>query len=310
MINKKAETVFLTTIFPASKLFLDDFFKSLQEQTTTNFDVLVVNDGIDNFASYQTRYSSLNLIELKSNVSPAKNRQIGINKALELEYKYLIFGDSDDYFSKNRIQESLKSLKDNDIVVNELTLFNQKVFNKDFFKNNLKGHISPFKDVIDSNIFGFSNIALRAEILSGSVQFNDGLIAVDWFFISTLFLSGKPKVKFLDNTQTFYRQHTANTVGFSILLTKERLKLGVKVKEIHYRLIIKYCNSFNLQEYCSIFEKKSKEIEQLQKELTNSIFVEKYIKTVNKNYKNIFTGWWSEIISLEAYNKYEKSSNN
>jgi len=306
---KKYETLFLTTIFPASEMYLDDFFKSLENQTITNFDVLIINDGIKDFENYRLKYSSLNLIEIKSNGSPAKNRQVGINKALDLNYKYLIFGDSDDYFSENRIEKSLKALRNNDIVINELTLFNQDFSNKNFFKNNLENDFLPFKDIFKSNIFGFSNIALRAELLSQPIKFDDKLIAVDWYFITTLLLTGKPKVKFLENVQTFYRQHAENTIGMSTLVTKEKLSLGLKVKEIHYASVINYCNSCNLKEYYTIFESKYKEIKNLQIALVDSEFFKKYIDIVNKNQKNIFTGWWSEIISIEEYNKYEKSTN-
>ena len=306
---KKYETLFLTTIFPASEMYLDDFFKSLENQTITNFDVLIINDGIKDFENYRLKYSSLNLIEIKSNGSPAKNRQVGINKALDLNYKYLIFGDSDDYFSENRIEKSLKAIRNNDIVINELTLFNQDFSNKNFFKNNLENDFLPFKDIFKSNIFGFSNIALRAELLSQPIKFDDKLIAVDWYFITTLLLTGKPKVKFLENVQTFYRQHAENTIGMSTLVTKEKLSLGLKVKEIHYASVINYCNSCNLKEYYTIFESKYKEIKNLQIALVDSEFFKKYIDIVNKNQKNIFTGWWSEIISIEEYNKYEKSTN-
>ena len=40
--NKK--TAFLTTIFEMNKRYLQDFFKSLKNQTYKNFDIIVVND--------------------------------------------------------------------------------------------------------------------------------------------------------------------------------------------------------------------------------------------------------------------------
>lgn len=40
---------FLTTVFPKNKNFLIEFFDSLKNQTYKNFDVVVINDGYDNF---------------------------------------------------------------------------------------------------------------------------------------------------------------------------------------------------------------------------------------------------------------------
>ena len=45
--NKKI--AFLTTIFPMEEEYLKDFFNSLLQQTYKEFDILVVNDGYENF---------------------------------------------------------------------------------------------------------------------------------------------------------------------------------------------------------------------------------------------------------------------
>ena len=50
---------------------------------------------------------------------------------------------------------------------------------------------------------------------------------------------------------------------------------------------------------------KLKEMKALKKKLSNSIFREKYIALVNANIDEIFSGWWSEIISLEEVDYYE-----
>ena len=88
--------------------FLIDFFDSLTRQTCNNFDVVVVNDGYSNFDKLKSKYSMLNILELEYSNTPAKNREYGINYCINNKYDVLVFGDSDDYFSDNRVEFSLK----------------------------------------------------------------------------------------------------------------------------------------------------------------------------------------------------------
>ncbi len=113
---------FLTTIFPMEERFLIDFFDSLCRQTHDKFDVVVVNDGYDNFYDVKMKYQNLSIVELPYSDTPAKNREYGINYCIDNKYDILIFGDSDDYFSDNRIAKSINLLSNHDIVVNDIII--------------------------------------------------------------------------------------------------------------------------------------------------------------------------------------------
>nr|WP_262914707.1 hypothetical protein [Gelidibacter sp. F63206] len=287
---------------------MDDFFISLQNQTNADFDVLVINDGIKNFETYKAKYASLNIIEVKAAESPAKNREIGINTVLELGYKCIVFGDSDDYFSENRIKRSIKSLEENDLVFNELTVFGESFRIENFLAKEIKNLDRIQETIFDGNVFGLSNIAVRSEMILRKLDFDKNLIAVDWFFITTLLIQNNYKIKFLGDVQTYYRQYNNNTIGMSLLLTDQKLELGIKVKEIHYSALIRYCNTYALESYTTLFENKLKQIQNLKVELKNDAFKRRYIKFINSNFKAVFTGWWSEIINLETYFKYENKN--
>lgn len=107
----KNKIAFLTTVFPKNKNFLPDFFNSLENQSFKNFDVIVVNDGLKNFQNYKKNFKKLNIIDINKSSTPIKNREIGINYCIKNKYDILIFGDSDDYFKKNRVEESLELFK-------------------------------------------------------------------------------------------------------------------------------------------------------------------------------------------------------
>jgi len=204
---------FLTTIFPMKEQFLNDFFDSLSRQTYDKFDVIVVNDGYDNFYDVKIKYQNLSIIELPYSDTPAKNREYGINYCIDNKFDILIFGDSDDYFSNNRITKSVKLLSDHEIVVNDLTTFDKiGIVQHKYISNRVKNNsIINYSFIKDKNIFGMSNTAINLNILD-KVKFDDSLVAVDWFMFKDLLKLGH-KAIFTNEIISYYRQYSDNTIG-------------------------------------------------------------------------------------------------
>ena len=204
---------FLTTIFPMEKQFLIDFFDSLSGQTYDNFDVIVVNDGYDNFYDVKMKYQNLSIIELPYSGTPAKNREYGINYCIDNKYDILVFGDSDDYFSNNRITKSVKLLSDHEIVVNDLTTFDKiGIVQHKYISNRVKNNsIINYSFIKDKNIFGMTNTAINLNILD-KVKFDDSLVAVDWLMFKDLLKLGH-KAIFTNEIISYYRQYFDNTIG-------------------------------------------------------------------------------------------------
>jgi hypothetical protein len=212
-VNKKI--ALLTTIFPMKIEYLYDFFNSLEKQTYKNFDVVIINDGYKNFELLRTKYNTLNIIEIKYSDTIAKNREHGINYVIENNYDILIFGDSDDYFSSNRVEISVKFLETNDIIVNDLSLVNDKVvYCRKYISNRIKSNsVIKYDFIKNKNIFGLSNTALNVQILD-KIIFDIDLIAVDWFLYKKLLKAGY-KAIFTNETETYYRQYENNTIGLN-----------------------------------------------------------------------------------------------
>lgn len=241
------KTAFLSTIFPMNEQYLLDFFDSLQEQTYKDFDIVVVNDRYENFEKIKTMYNStLSIIELKYSNTPAKNREYGINYCIDEGYDILIFGDSDDYFEKNRVEKSLELLKECDIVVNDLSLFDENgVYEEKYLSQRLENlEVIDFEFIKDKNIFGLSNTAINLKGMQKTV-IPDDLIAVDWYLFSTLLLEGKRAI-FTNETVSYYRQHQENIVGFK-KLDEVSFKKGVEVKIKHYKVLNKKNDEVSLE---------------------------------------------------------------
>lgn len=193
--------------------FLHDFFDSLNLQTFKDFDVVVVNDGYEDFETVQKKYENLSIFELPFSDTPAKNREHGINYCLDQNYDVIIFGDSDDYFSYNRVELSLKMLIDWDIVVNDVSLFDESgVYEDKYVSHRVRNRTAIKHNFIQNkNIFGLSNTAVRRKAI-GHVIFDENLVAVDWAFYKGLLRNGCTAI-FTNEMITYYRQHSDNTIG-------------------------------------------------------------------------------------------------
>lgn len=241
----KKKVAFLTTIFPMQEQFLYDFFNSLKNQTYKEFVVVVVNDGYQNFKKIIFKYANdLNIIELVYSNTPAKNREYGINYCIENNYDILIFGDSDDYFEKNRIEKSVELLKKNDIVINDLSLFDENgIYETKYISNRIENNsIIDLEFIKDKNIFGLSNTAILLNDIDTLVIPND-LIAVDWYIFTLLLLDNK-KAIFTNETVSYYRQYNNNTIGIKGI-DLASFKRSIEVKKKHYRSLSLLTNNFS-----------------------------------------------------------------
>ena len=239
---KELETTkiaFLTVVFPKNKHFLLKFFNSLSNQSYKKFDLLVINDGIKDLQNYKDNFNNLNIIDINLNSSQVKNREVGINYCIENKYDILIFGDSDDYFESNRVEKSIELLKNNDIVVNDLNLFDENgIHQKMYLSNRLANYqIIDFDFIKNKNIFGLSNTAINLQDLA-KVELSNELIALDWYIFSKFLIGGK-KAIFTNETVTYYRQHEQNTIGLK-QLDELSFKKGLNVKMQHYKMLNKY----------------------------------------------------------------------
>jgi glycosyltransferase involved in cell wall biosynthesis len=281
--SSKSSTAVLGVVFAAAQKYLPDYFNSLRNQTFKDFDLIILNDGIEDFKCPQ----DLNVIEIPCSGSPASIRERGINHALDEGYGRLVFTDTDDFFADNRIERSMELLDDNDIVVNDITLVSEDgtPFDERYISRRLRDLHEIDIDILeDKNIMGLSNTALNLGCLDGPVRFDSSLIAVDWFFFSVLLIKGRRAV-FTNSTLTFYRQHGENAVGLGEQPGRMRVLRALGVKALHYRLLAKESGKFMAL---------ADEFEELKKEVENSDNIEAYreemlARAVDEPF------WWENI---------------
>ncbi|MEZ8103064.1 glycosyltransferase [Vibrio bivalvicida] len=236
----------LSTAFPVPKNYLLEFFDSFLNQDFIHFDIIIVNDGNSDLDDFSIQYNKLNITTVKPGNSPLENRIRLIEEAIRLKYEYVIFSDIDDKFSYNRVGECVRTLKENDIVVNDITTFNSKgILQRKYLSNRIKnGQKISFKDIETSNIMGLSNTAVKVDLLKElDLNFPEDIIALDWLIYSFLMLKGY-EAKFISSCETFYRQHENNTAGMGII-TEESIASTAIVKAVHFRTLCDHYEKAN-----------------------------------------------------------------
>lgn len=284
-IPSRKKYAFLTTIFPAAEPFLDDFFESLSNQTIKEFDVLVLNDGYDDLKTFKERFSSLNILEIAPAGSIAKNRQVLIQYALDRGYDVAVFGDSDDFFSEDRIEVAIKKLETADIVVNDLSTVTSegKKLKSNIFSQRLQNNEKVlFNFIIDKNIFGFSNTAINLKNVPITlINFPKDVEVVDWYFFSSVLLLNMRAI-FTSESTTFYRQHDANIAGINNYDSRKIQKV-IDVKMLHYKF---------MKEFDNAYERLFNEMKLLQKKILNEALL---ADLVAYNQDEVINPLWWEI---------------
>lgn len=289
-------------VYPGVENYLDDYFSSLDQQTYTEFDIFIIEDGLD----LQQKYRRKNLITQKSEEgdTPADIRYKGIEYSRNKNYEVIIFTDCDDFFSENRVEKTIHSLKNVDFCVNKLI----PIYESGKIITGMDDITIPsqfsINEILNTNFFGMSNTAININSIPKDFYIPSDLVAVDWWLYTILLLHNR-KYVVDEKVVTFYRQHDKNTVGMPVSLEKGRLLKGIIVKTIHYMSLLEYCENLGMVDYSSLLKKRIFEVNELNTNVKDENFIANYLTIINDNYEKIKTGWWSEILPLNEWSKYE-----
>lgn len=273
------DTLLITSFFKKNRRYLNDFINSLNAQTDKSFDLLV---SLDNF-KYNKFFSKLKInnkiITVKEKKNIFKNKIALIQYAKKLRYKFIIFADSDDQLSLNRIKKSKQLLKHYNIVINEIKILNK---NKNIFSSMFKKKVGiDFKKLIlDGNIFGFTNTSINTNILKNRYlkilqKINKNIYACDWVFFGTI-IQNEKKIMFTNKIYSLYRINN-NQLSFSKKINQNQFK---KIFSFHLQVfqLLKYYSKDYLLRY--------KFLLRIKKLLKNKYYFKKQLSYINTSMKN------------------------
>lgn len=233
------EGLFFTVVYPQALAFFNDFCNSARSQTQDAFDILIVNDGCKN-EEIEYTLSGLSYTIIPAIGSPSENRQQGIDYAIHHGYKYILFCDADDSFTANRFERTIKEFEKGlaDVIVCNLNIVDENLepLICDYFNKELPNErIIDAEFLMDKNIFGMSNTAIRLDALKEGVSIHETPI-VDWFLFSLLLLKGL-KAQYITESLVNYRQYSANMIGINKFDVASFKRLA-KLKNNHYKLLV------------------------------------------------------------------------
>jgi hypothetical protein len=198
-----------TTVYPGVEKYLEAWTHSICQQTDFNFDLWI---GIDSFSVEQV--SALigkdlrpNWVVASDGESPTQIRIKAIKK-LAHSYSSVVFVDSDDLLDPSRVEAARASLNYFDVVACALRIIDESGHDLGLIFG------SENRKDIDSllpryNVFGLSNTAYRAEVLSRCLPLSDESELLDWQLATRAWIGGAA-LGFDPTPRMLYRQYSSN----------------------------------------------------------------------------------------------------
>lgn len=295
----------MVVYYKAAEKYKADYFKSIVDQTSKAFDLLIIYDNIQ-----PLKISGLNVeifeMIISSKMTPSKIRFEGIKYAFKNGYKNIVFSDIDDYFSNNRIEVTINNLARKKFVVNRVEAVNHKkeiIQMSDLSLLVKNENLKSYKQLLDYNTHGLTHTGINIESIE-SIYIPEEILATDWWIFTTLMLQGYTG-KYVSDATTYYRQSEDNLVGIQKPLDENRLFLGLRVKAVHYKHMVDYCRRLNFRDARDDYIARAKEMKDLSTAIQDQGYRTKYIDTINRKMQLIYKGWWSEILTLTQWRMYE-----
>lgn len=206
--------------------FLNDSLQSVLNQTYSNWECIIVNDGSpDNTSQIAAHWCGTDsrfiyLEKQNGGISSARNAGLDIVKG-----SYVQFLDADDYLHPEKLNKSLFKIKDHleqNIIVSHFKMF----------KDDIHDELTSFCELSQENLcfnemlygWGFRfNIPIHCGFFSASLfddfRFIDGLKANEDWIMWLTFFQKKLTAIFIDEILAFYRNHsTSATKDFDVML--------------------------------------------------------------------------------------------
>jgi len=259
---------FGSVVYKEGLLYADEFIDSLNQQTgIQNVDVVLLNDNLS-AEDMNNIISKLNkppiILYNDHGLKPHELRVELIRKTKRMGYDLLIFGDFDDTWSNDRIEQYIDQFQAgyaffyNDLYKRDGTLF----FSSTPFET------ESYYKILESNYLGLSTTGIVLPMIEETTIDMLGLCqqpVFDWYLYTILLKLGH-KGKKIVNAKTYYRLHANNLAGI-VNISDEHVIKELNVKIDHYNSLrsvgaeFQKKHSFYSHLYNVFFESPNKLIE-------------------------------------------------
>ena len=206
--------------------YLKEQIESILNQTYSNFRLIVSDDcSTDNtrmiLEEYQEKDNRIEIYYQDKNLGYIKNFEFLLNK---VENNFYMLSDQDDIWISNKIEKSMKTLKQEnaDLVFCDLMLINQNgerisdsFWKEKKFYNKIKKDKSR-KGLRLNNYITGCTILSKKEFLKYILPIPKGTKYLIHDYWIAIILSLKGKITYIEEPLVKYRQHQDNQVGYKM----------------------------------------------------------------------------------------------
>lgn len=281
--------VLLTITHPGCENFINKYLDSVKKQTTKDFKLLIINDGLKDLEEkLKDKNINYEIINVEGNKTIPEIRQFALENCKF--YDKIILSDSDDFMAEDRVEKCIEALENCDLVINNLKIYKDGNIDDfyDFSRIDLKKGIF---DIIDKNYFGFGNTSFHSKFIEKIIPIPKDLKVADWWIAASILLH-TDKVVLLKDVVSYYRQYENNLIG-NYFYSEDKLKFSLEVKLNFYTNFIEKIKGTNLELENELNSEQEKTLV-FKEKLNDKNFVTNYIKKLKKSKIKLF--WW-EIIN-------------
>lgn len=243
--NMKDKVDILLTTYNTKTEYLKTQIDSILNQTYENFTLIISDDCSPNeevrkiLKQYEEKDNRIKLYFQEKNLGPTKSFEFVLKQSTA---DYIAFSDHDDIWYPNKIEESLKAIKENNVDLvycdaeqideNGNILHESYLSYKNMPKVKGKNFILPFARHI---AIGCSQMITK-EVKEKMLPFTEKTIAHDWH--STYIASNLKGIYCIEKPLFGYRIHRSNVFGGRTL--KQNMKIWKKENGNTYKSYLKY----------------------------------------------------------------------
>ena len=229
----KKEVTVLMSEYNTKPLELKEAIESILNQTYTNFEFFIVDDGTNKenkniLSNYSKKDNRIKIITNKENIGLVKS----INKAItEVKTKYIARMDSDDIADRNRLEKQVKFMEEN--FQYALCGTRANYFNEGgrYLTSNIYGKIN-LDILIRFCVFFHSSIIIRTDILKQVGMYDEYKRNEDYALYLKMYYKGY-KGYILEDVLINYRQ---DEKSFKRKVYKDRI-IEYKIRRKYFKLL-------------------------------------------------------------------------
>ncbi|MCF6182886.1 glycosyltransferase [Lutibacter sp.] len=196
--------------------YLKQTLESIVNQTYTNIEIIVVDDGSPNEDALDVckNFETVTYLKIKNSGGPSKPRNIGIKKA---KGKYIAFLDDDDLYVSNKIEQQVTALEKNKTfgiahgycqVINEIGKLKNEIIGKPGTPDVKHGDVSL--RMIGNWTLMTSSVLIRKAIIDKIGFFNEEMPPAGEDVEFWVRCSFHTKFYYIDSPLVLYREHNFN----------------------------------------------------------------------------------------------------